>query len=30
MSEDFDNNQSLVPITRATHGPDDPLFEFVD
>ena len=30
MSEDFDNNQSLVPITRATHGPDDPSFEFLD
>ena len=29
MSEDFDRNQSLVPITRATHDPDDPSFEFL-
>ena len=27
-SEDFDKNQSLVPISRATHDPDDPSFAF--
>jgi hypothetical protein len=30
MTENFDNNQSLVPITRATHGQDDPSFEYLD
>lgn len=29
MSENFDKNQSLVPITRATHDPDDPSFEYL-
>jgi hypothetical protein len=30
ISEDFDNNQSLVPITRATHDLDDPSYAFLD
>ena len=28
-TEDFANNQSLAPITRATHDPDDPSFDFL-
>ncbi len=30
MSENFEGNQSLVPIDRATHDPDDPSYAFLN
>ena len=30
MTEDFDKNQALLPIARATHDEDDPSREFLN